>query len=81
MTDNNEYAILFYKEEKVVGVSSITSTLDEVRGVTNLMANSEGDYLPNSGDYNSVGFMKAHDINVLLPKVIEEYDQQNKEGK
>jgi hypothetical protein len=45
------------------------------------MANSEGDYLPNSGDYNLVGFMKAHDINVLLPKVIEEYDQQNKEGK
>jgi hypothetical protein len=30
MTDNNEYAILFYKEEKIVGVSSITSTLDEV---------------------------------------------------
>jgi hypothetical protein len=81
MTDNNEYAILFYKEERIVGVSSITSTLDEVRGVTNLMANSEGDYLPNSGDYNLVGFMKAHDINVLLPKVIEEYDQQNKEGK
>ena len=81
MTDNNEYAILFYKEDNIVGVSSITSTLDEVRGVTNLMANSEGDYLPNSGDYNLVGFMKAHDINVLLPKVIEEYDQQNKEGK
>lgn len=81
MTDINEYAILFYKEEKVVGVSSISSTLDEVRGITNIMANSEGDYLPNSGDYNLVGFMKAYDIHKLLPKAIEQYDQQNKEGK
>lgn len=76
MTDINEYAILFYKEEKVVGVSSITSTIDQVRGLTALMANSEGDYLPNSGDYNLVGFMKTQDIHSLLPKALDDYDKR-----
>lgn len=80
MTDMNEYSILFYKGKKVVGVSSITSTLDQVRGLTSLIANSEGDYLPNNGDYNMVGFMKSYDIQTALPKVIEQYNQENKEG-
>lgn len=76
MTDINEYAVLFYKEERVVGVTSMSSTIDQVRGFTALMANSEGNYLPNNGDYNLVGFMKTQDINEILPKALDDYDKR-----
>jgi hypothetical protein len=78
MTDVNNYAALFYKESKVVGVSTFDSTKDEARNLVKLLANTHGDFLPNGGDYDGVSFIKTDSIDSILNGAVSQIERRGK---
>lgn len=78
MTDINNYAALFYKEKKIVGVSIFDSTKDEARNLINLLANTHGDFLPNGGDYDGVSFIKTYSIDSILNGAVRQIESRGK---
>lgn len=75
-TDDNtsEYGLLFYNESKVVGISSFSATLEQARDAANVIASASSKELPNSGEFDEVGFMKTIDINAILSIAAREID-------
>lgn len=78
MTDINNYAALFYKEQKIVGVSTFDSTRDEARNIVNLLANTHGGFLPNDGDYDGVSFIKTNSIDSILDGAVRQIESRGK---
>jgi hypothetical protein len=78
MTDINNYAALFYKEQKIVGVSTFDSTKDEARNIVNLLANTHGEFLPNDGDYDGVSFIKTNSIDSILDGAVRQIESRGK---
>lgn len=62
----SNYSIVFYKESKVVGVSNFISTREQAKQLANGVAGLEGLYLPNDGDYDTVGYMKTFPMEYIL---------------
>ena len=75
-TDSNtsEYGLLFYNESKVVGISSFSATLEQARDAANIIASTSGKELPNSGQFDEIGFMKTIDINDILALASKEFN-------
>lgn len=70
----SEYGLLFYNESKVVGISSFSATLEQARDAANVIASASSKELPNSGQFDEVGFMKTIDINAILSLASEEFN-------
>lgn len=68
----DDYALLFYKGSGVVGVCSIVQTASSVRNIATMFSNSTGDYLPNKGDYDSVGVIKMFPISRIIDGAMAE---------
>ena len=75
----SNYSILFYKEENIVGISNVDSTYNQARNIVEALADSTGDYLPNMGDYDRVGFMKSYSMDYILSKATEDLAAKEKE--
>ena len=73
-TESNvsEYGLLFYNESRVVGITSFSATLEQARDAANVIASASNKELPNSGQFDEVGFMKTIDINAILSLASEE---------
>jgi hypothetical protein len=78
MTDISNYAALFYRNEKIVGVSTFDSTKDEARNLVRLLANTHGDFLPNGGDYDGVSFIKTDSIDSILNGAVRQIESRGK---
>jgi hypothetical protein len=74
MSDINNYAALFYKDERIVGVSTFDSTRDEARNLINLLANTHGEFLPNDGEYDGVSFIQTDSIDSILDGAIRQIE-------
>jgi hypothetical protein len=74
MSDINNYAALFYKDERIVGVSTFDSTRDEARKLINLLANTHGEFLPNDGEYDGVSFIQTDSIDSILDGAIRQIE-------
>jgi hypothetical protein len=77
MTDNTneqyeDFALLFYKESKVVGVCNVVNTQEAVKNIAVMFSNSTGSYLPNSGDYDTVGIIKMFPISRIIDGAMSE---------
>jgi hypothetical protein len=72
--NTSEYGLLFYNESKVVGISSFSATLEQARDAANVIANASSKRLPNSGQFDEIGFMKTIDINAILSLASEEFN-------
>ena len=75
MNDINNYAIIFYKESRVVGITAFDSTLEQARGAANIIASSSSEYLPNGGNFDEVSFTKTCDINQVMSDALEKVNQ------
>lgn len=75
-----EYVLLFYKETDVVGATSCVGTKETVATLGEILANSTGDYLPNNGIYDKVGWVKSTNIDTILEKAILETTKNTDTG-
>lgn len=78
MTEISNYAALFYKDHRIVGVSTFDSTKAEARNLVNLLANTHGDFLPNGGDYDGVSFIKTDSIDSILNGAVRQIESRGK---
>ncbi len=62
----NDYVLVFYNENTIVGATSCVGTKETVATLGKVLANSTGDYLPNNGIYDTVGWVKSTNIDVIL---------------
>lgn len=62
----NEYGLLFYNESRVVGISTFMATREQARNAANVIANLTSKELPNTGQFDEVGFIKTIDIDSIL---------------
>ena len=70
-----EYVLLFYKETNVVGATSCVGTKETVATLGKVLADSTGDYLPNNGIYDKVGWVKSTSIDTILTNAISRTKQ------
>ena len=75
----NNYSIVFYKEENIVGISNVDSTYFQAKNLVQALADSVGDYLPNMGDYDRVGFIKSYSMDYVLAKATEDLALKERE--
>lgn len=68
----NQYTIVFYQENNIVGATNFVTTKENVRIVGEVLSNCSGDYLPNKGIYDTVGWIKSTNIEDILDKAINE---------
>lgn len=59
----SEYSIIFYQEEKIVGVSAIYATYEEVKQLSHMLVNVDDEFLPNQGKFDMIGYIKNFDLN------------------
>ena len=78
MIDIDNYAALFYKNKKIVGVSTFDASIDEARNIVNLLANTHGDFLPNNGDYDGVSFIKTNSIDSIMNGAVRQIESKGK---
>ena len=68
----NDYVLVFYNEDKIVGATSCVGTMETVATLGEVLVNSTGDYLPNNGIYDTVGWVKSTSIDTILSNAISE---------
>lgn len=68
----NDYVLVFYNEDKIVGATSCVGTIETVATLGEVLVNSTGDYLPNNGVYDTVGWVKSTSIDTILSNAISE---------
>jgi len=68
----NDYVLVFYNENTIVGATSCVGTKETVATLGKVLANSTGDYLPNNGIYDTVGWVKSVSIDTILSNAISE---------
>lgn len=74
MKTSRDYTILFYKNKKVIASGSVNATPANAKNIATLLANADGKYLPNTGDYDKVGFIKQVNIEKLIEKALKDYE-------
>lgn len=75
----NNYSIVFYKEENIVGISNVDSTYSQAKNLAEALADSSGEYLPNMGDYDRVGFIKSYSMEYITAKATEDLAAKERE--
>lgn len=75
-----EYTVLFYNKNKIVGATNFITTKSNVRAIGKVFANSTGDYLPNKGNYDTVGWISNTSIQSILDKAISESTKTKDKG-
>jgi len=76
----NEYVLLFYKKNNIVGATNCVGTKTTVAALGDILANSDGEYLPNRGKYDKVGWIKNTNINDILNNAIIESKKNKNKG-
>jgi len=71
----NDYVLVFYNENTIVGASVCVGTKETVSTLGKVLADSTGDYLPNNGIYDKVGWVKSTSIDTILTNAISRTKQ------